>query len=254
MRFISWNVNGVRAVVKKGFADALGVLAPDVLCLQETRAQHDQVKAALDGIDGYHLCADSAQKKGYAGTAVLSRIQPLEVRKGMGIDRHDREGRVLAIEFENFFLINVYTPNSGTELKRLDYRREWDADFLEYTKKLEKEKPLIICGDMNVAHRPIDLARPEANYNKTAGYTQVEIDGMDNLLEAGFVDTFRRLHPDTVKYSWWSFRGNARKNNVGWRIDYFLTSPAIVDRIVEADIFNDVTGSDHCPTGLELTP
>jgi exodeoxyribonuclease-3 len=171
----------------------------------------------------------------------------------MGVAVHDQEGRVIALEFERFMLVTVYTPNSGSELKRLEYRRQWDADFLIYLKELARKKPLVACGDFNVAHRPIDLARPEPNYNKTAGYTQAEIDGMDNIAAAGFIDTFRMLHPDEVKYSWWSFRGGARRKNVGWRIDYFLISPEIRNQVKRADILTDVMGSDHCPVLLDLT-
>lgn len=252
MRFASWNVNGIRAAVKKDFAAAFSTLKADVMCLQETKAQDDQVVEALAGIDGYHLFPNSALKKGYSGTAVLTKAKPLAVRCDMGIEAHDREGRVLALEFERFFLVNVYTPNSGSELKRLAYRRQWDADFLSYLKHLEQQKPLVVCGDFNVAHQAIDLARPQANYNKSAGYMQAEIDGMDNLLAAGFIDTFRHLKPDEIKYSWWSFRAGARKRNVGWRIDYFLVSPAMADRIQQADILNEIMGSDHCPILLAL--
>jgi exodeoxyribonuclease-3 len=253
MRIVSWNVNGIRAVMKKNFEGALETLQTDVLCLQETRAQEDQVAEALAPVDGFHVYSNSALKKGYAGTAVLTRISPLKVSRDMGVAMHDQEGRVMTLEFERFILVTVYTPNSGSELKRLEYRRQWDADFLNYLKDLAHKKPLIACGDFNVAHRPIDLARPDANYNKTAGYTQIEIDGMDKMTAAGFSDTFRMLHPDEVKYSWWSFRGGARKKNVGWRIDYFLVSPGIKDQVDRADILTDVTGSDHCPVLLDLT-
>jgi exodeoxyribonuclease-3 len=191
-------------------------------------------------------------KKGYSGTAVFTRLKPLKVRYDLGIEEHDQEGRVITLEFARFFLVNVYTPNSGGELKHLAYRQRWDADFLAYLKTLEKEKPIVVCGDFNVAHKEIDLARPKANYNKSAGYMQAEIDGMDNIIAADFIDTFRYLKPDDIKYSWWSFRAGARKRNVGWRIDYFLVSPAMADRIQDADILNDVMGSDHCPILLEL--
>lgn len=252
MRFVSWNVNGIRAVMKKDFPVSLKALKADMLCIQETRAQEDQVAEALAGIDGYDIFLNSALKKGYSGTAVLTRHRPVSVRDGMGIEEHDREGRVMTLEFERYFLVNVYTPNSGSELKRLEYRRRWDADFQNYLKQLETEKPLVVCGDFNVAHRAIDLARPEANYNKTAGYMQVEIDGMDNLIAAGFVDTFRYLKPDEIKYSWWSFRAGARRRNVGWRIDYFLVSPALIVGVRHADILNEIMGSDHCPVLLDL--
>jgi len=252
MRLISWNVNGIRAAVKKGFGATLASLEPDVMCVQETKAQDDQVKEALSFVEGYHLYANSAVKKGYAGTAVLTKKEPVAVQLDMGIDVHDQEGRVIAVDYGDYYLITVYTPNSGSELKRLSYRSEWDAAFLKYLKKLEKKKPVIACGDFNVAHKPIDLARPEPNYNKTAGYTQVEIDGMDNLHGADFVDTWRYQHPEDVKYSWWSYRAQARKKNVGWRIDYFLVSSILKDRIGHTDILNQIEGSDHCPVLLEL--
>ncbi len=252
MKLISWNVNGIRAIARKGFAGKVKELDADILCLQETKAQDDQVREALKDVEGYHIYSNSAEKKGYSGTAILSRTEPLEVVKDMGVARHDNEGRVIAAEYEAFYLVNVYVPNSGQGLKRLDYRHEWDDDFLAYLKNLEKKKPVIVCGDLNVAHEPIDIARPKANYNKTAGYTQVEIDGFDRLVEAGFVDTFRALHPDTVKYSWWSFRGGARAKNIGWRIDYFLVSKPLLPKIKDAFILNDVEGSDHCPVGVVL--
>ena len=252
MRLVSWNVNGIRAVMKKNFPESLKSMETDVLCLQETRAQDDQVLSALEDIDGYRIYSNSAVKKGYAGTAILSKVEPMSIRFDLGIEDHDREGRVIALEFERFFLVTVYTPNSGSELKRLEYRQRWDADFLGYLKKLEKEKPLIVCGDFNVAHKDIDLARPKANYNKSAGYMQAEIDGMDNIVAANFIDTFRHQHPDEVKYSWWSFRAGARKRNVGWRLDYFLVSPGLMDNIEQADILTEIMGSDHCPVLLDL--
>jgi exodeoxyribonuclease-3 len=238
--------------MKKDFPAALQSLKTDVLCLQETRAQDDQVLEALANIDGYHIYPNSAQKKGYAGTAILTKKKPMAVHTDLGIEAHDQEGRVTALEFERFFLITVYTPNSGSELKRLAYRQIWDADFLSYLKATQQKKPVIACGDFNVAHKPMDLARPDANYNKTAGYMQEEIDGMDHIIAADFVDTFRYLHPDEVKYSWWSFRGGARKRNVGWRIDYIIVSPVLKDKILKADILTEVMGSDHCPVLLDL--
>ncbi len=252
MRLISWNVNGIRAAVKKDFEASMASMKPDALCVQETKAQDDQVREALASIDGYHLYSNSAVKKGYAGTAILTKREPKEVQLDMGIEVHDQEGRVIALDFEDHYLVTVYTPNSGSELKRLSYRQAWDAAFLKYLKKLEKKKPVIACGDLNVAHKPIDLARPEPNYNKTAGYTQVEIDGMDNLIGAGFVDTYRYQHPKAVTYSWWSYRAAARKRNIGWRIDYFLVSNSLVKRIRNTDILNHIEGSDHCPVLLEL--
>lgn len=252
MRIISWNVNGVRAIMKKDFMDSLNLMNPDILCLQETKAQDDQVSQALAPIDGYHIYSNSAEKKGYSGTAILTKNKPLSVAFDIGIEEHDSEGRVMTLEFEDFFLINVYTPNSGSDLKRLDYRQGWDETFLAYIKGLEKKKPVIVCGDLNVAHKDIDLARPKPNYNKSAGYMQEEIDGMDNLSAAGFVDTFRQLNCDEVKYTWWSYRAGARSKNIGWRIDYILTSANIIASIKSADILNDILGSDHCPVLLEL--
>jgi exodeoxyribonuclease-3 len=252
MRLVSWNVNGIRAAMKKDFPNSLKAMKTDVLCLQETKAQDDQVLEALEGIDGYHIYTNSAVKKGYSGTAILTRKEPLDVRFDMGIDEHDQEGRVIAAEFDDYFLVTVYTPNSGSELKRLAYRQTWDTDFLKYMKKLEKQKPVIVCGDLNVAHKDIDLARPKPNYNKSAGYMQEEIDGMDNIVGADFIDTFRHHKPEEVKYSWWSYRAGARVKNVGWRIDYFVVSPALVNSIKDVDILNDVMGSDHCPVLLDL--
>lgn len=253
MQLISWNVNGIRAAVKKDFLTTLAQLQPDVLCLQETKAQDEQVVAALGEEHGYQVAPHSAVRPGYSGTAVLSRQPPLSIDYGLDIEHHDQEGRVITAEFEDFFLVTVYTPNSGSELKRLEYREQWDRDFLKHVKVLERKKPVIICGDLNVCHQPIDIARPDANYNKSAGYTQIEIDGISNLLEAGFIDSFRHLYPDTVKYSWWSMRGGARARNVGWRLDYFLVSEKLADRIRDAKILNDVYGSDHCPVVLELS-
>ena len=252
MRLVSWNVNGIRAAMKKDFPASMEAMKTDVLCLQETKAQDDQVLEALDGIDGYHIYTNSAVKKGYSGTAILSRQEPLALRYDMGIEQHDQEGRVIAAEYDDFILVTVYTPNSGSELKRLAYRQQWDADFLRYIQDLEKQKPVIVCGDLNVAHKEIDLARPKANYNKSAGYMQEEIDGMDNIVAADFIDTFRKLKPEEIKYSWWSYRAGARAKNVGWRIDYFLTSASLADRVKDVDILNDVTGSDHCPVLLDL--
>ena len=253
MRLVSWNVNGIRAALKKDFMGSLDALSTDVLCLQETKAQCDQVVEALADLEGYHLYTDSAVKKGYSGTAILTRTKPLSLRYGLGIEEHDQEGRVIAAEFDSFFLVTVYTPNSGSELKRLAYRQQWDNAFLHYLQVLEETKPVLVCGDLNVAHTDIDLARPKPNYNKSAGYMQEEIDGIDNLVAAGFADTFRHLHADTVKYSWWSYRAGARQKNVGWRIDYFLASQALLPAVTHADIHNDIHGSDHCPVSVTLT-
>ena len=252
MRLISWNVNGIRAAMKKDFAASLDAMQPDVLCIQETKAQDDQVMEALASIQGYQIFSNSAVKKGYSGTAVLTRKDPDRVHMDMGIEVHDQEGRVIALDFKTFYLVTVYTPNSGSELKRLAYRQQWDVDFLSHLKKLEEEKPVIACGDLNVAHKPVDLARPKPNYNKTAGYMQAEIDGMDNIVAADFVDAYRYMHPDKVKYSWWSYRAAARKRNIGWRIDYFLVSPRLVGAVRGADMLNDIMGSDHCPVLIDI--
>ena len=252
MRLISWNVNGIRAAIKKDFISQFNTIDADVFCLQETKAQDQQVMEALAEINHYHIYCNSADRKGYSGTAILSRNKPLSVLMDIQIQEHDKEGRVIAAEYTNYFVVTVYVPNSGSELKRLDYRQRWDADFLAYLLELEKRKPVIVCGDLNVAHKDIDLARPKQNYNKAAGYMQEEINGMDNLVSAGFIDTFRHLNPEEIKYSWWSFRAGARVRNVGWRIDYFLSSPRLLDKLVHADILTEVMGSDHCPVLLEL--
>lgn len=253
MRLVSWNVNGIRAVAKKDFFASFEALDTDVLCLQETKAQCEQVEEVLADLQGYYVFTHSAVKKGYSGTAILSRQNPLSVRYGLGIEEHDQEGRVISAEFADFFLVTVYTPNSGSELKRLPYRQTWDAAFLAHLQALEATKPVLVCGDLNVAHQEIDLARPKPNYNKSAGYMQEEIDGMDNLAAAGFVDTFRHLNPDTIKYSWWSYRAGARQKNIGWRIDYFLASQALLPKISHAEIHNEVMDSDHCPVSVELS-
>lgn len=252
MKLVSFNVNGIRAIMKKDFAQDMTNLDPDILCLQETKATEEQVKEALSDFSGYHIYANEADKKGYSGTAVLTKKKPISVSYDIDHDQHDREGRVIAVEYDEFILVNVYVPNSGSDLRRLDYRQSWDNDFLNYLKEHEKKKPVIVCGDFNVAHREIDLARPKPNYNKSAGFMQEEIDGMDAYTGNGLVDTFRLLHEDEVKYSWWSYRGGARFKNVGWRIDYFLVSKSFTDRIISAEIHNDIMGSDHCPVSIEL--
>jgi len=252
MKLISWNVNGIRSVIKKEFAASLEVMNPDVLCLQETKAQDDQVLETLQDISGYHIYANSAIKKGYSGTAILSKNAPLRVSEGIGIQKHDQEGRVLTAEFKDYYLVNTYVPNSQNGLKRLPYRQQWDHDMLAYLKRLEAKKPVVWSGDLNVAHKPIDLKNDKANYNKTAGYTQQEIDGMDNYHKSGFVDSFRHFYPEVEKYSWWSYRMNARERKVGWRIDYFLISELLIPKIENAFILNEIYGSDHCPVGVEL--
>ena len=253
MKIISWNVNGIRAVAKKNFFKDLEKMSPKILCLQETKAQDEQVAEVLAHIDHYEVFSNSAEKKGYSGTAILSKNKPLSVRRDMGIAKHDSEGRILCLEYETFFLVNVYVPNSGNDLRRLEYRQSWDLDFFTYLKNLEKEKPVLACGDFNVAHRDIDLARPKPNYNKSAGYMQEEIDGMDRFTQGGFVDTFRHFFPEkSDAYSWWSYRAGAREKNVGWRIDYFLASQALLPSLNNAFISNEVLGSDHCPIGIVM--
>ena len=249
---MSWNVNGVRAVMKKDFLKSFAELDCDVLCLQETKAQDEQVLETLSDLDAYHMFTNSAVRKGYSGTCVISKLAPISVTCDLGIEEHDQEGRVICVEFEDFYLVTVYTPNSGNDLRRLDYRQTWDMAFLAYLKDLENRKKVIVCGDLNAAHRDIDLARPKPNYNKSAGYTQKEIDGLDNLSAAGFVDTFRHLHPDTQKFSWWSYRAGARERNVGWRIDYFWISETLVGKLKTAEIHNNIYGSDHCPVSITL--
>ena len=252
MNIISFNVNGIRAVVGKSFIADMQALNPDIICLQETKATPEQVQDAVASLNGYHVFASSAERKGYSGTAILSKTNPLNVTYGIGIAEHDTEGRVICAEYPDFFLVTVYVPNSGSELLRLSYRQTWDAAFLAYLKNLELQKPVLVCGDFNVAHQAIDLARPKENYNKAAGYMQEEIDGMNAYVNAGLIDTFRVLNPDAVKYSWWSYRAGARQKNVGWRIDYFLASAALKPAIKEAYILNDIFGSDHCPVGVAL--
>lgn len=255
MKLISWNVNGLRAVIKKEFESQLKLMDADVISIQETKAQDDQVKEALANIKDYHLFCTSAVRKGYSGTAILCKQKPLSVNYGIGIEEHDQEGRVITAEFSDFYLINVYVPNSGVELARLDYRGTWDNDFFNYLKRLETMKPVIACGDFNVAHESIDIARSKDNYNKTAGYTQKEIDGMDNLINGGFIDTFRHFYPDKKEaYTWWSYRFNAKAKNLGWRIDYFLISTSLLPRLKEAFILDMIEGSDHCPVGIVLSP
>ncbi len=251
MKLVSFNVNGIRASVTKGLHATLQHLAADIICFQETKATPEQVAEALKGADGYHVNAYGAVKAGYSGTAIASREKPAKVAFGIGMKGHDDEGRVVTCTFKDVVVVNVYTPNSGEGMKRLAYRAEWDAAFMAYVTKLARgPQPVIITGDLNVAHQPIDIARPKENYNKTSGYTQQEIDGMAALLGAGFVDTFRHFHPGTVKYSWWSQRFGARAKNVGWRIDYVLVSQGFEKKVKDAFILNEVMGSDHCPVGI----
>lgn len=252
MKILSFNVNGIRAVVGKSFISDMQAQAPDVICLQETKATPEQVAAAVEPLTGYQVYANSAERKGYSGTAILTKIAPLSVTYDIGMPDHDAEGRVICAEFDHFYLVTVYVPNSGSELLRLGYRQTWDAAFLSYLQNLERQKPVVVCGDFNVAHQANDLARPKENYNKAAGYMQEEIDGMNAFAAAGLLDTFRTMHPDQVKYSWWSYRAGAREKNVGWRIDYFLVSKVFLPQVKEAFILNDVFGSDHCPVGVVL--
>jgi exodeoxyribonuclease-3 len=252
MKIISFNVNGIRAIVGKSFVQDMEEVAADIICLQETKATPEQVNEAIALLTNYHIYANSAERKGYSGTAIFSKTKPLSVTYDMGLEEHDQEGRITCAEYDKFFLVCVYVPNSGSELARLSYREKWDADFLIYLKKLEKQKPVVVCGDFNVAHQAIDLSRPKENYNKAAGYMQAEIDGMSNFLKNGFIDTFRWKNPELLKYSWWSYRAGARPKNIGWRIDYFLCSDSFKENISEATIYNDVFGSDHCPVGIEL--
>lgn len=250
MNIVSWNVNGIRAIIKKDFSDKLTTMDPDVLCLQETKAQDDQVAEALKDIEGYFVYSNSATRKGYSGVAILTKAKPLSIRHGIGIPEHDDEGRVLTAEYPTCFVMSVYVPNSGNGLARLDYRSEWDTALRNFVKELEKQKPVVVCGDLNVAHQRIDIARPDANYNKTAGYTQREIDGMTMFLDSGLKDTFRTMYPDEVKYSWWSYRGGAREKNIGWRLDYVLVSNALMEQVKSTFILNEIDGSDHCPVGI----
>lgn len=249
MKFISWNVNGLRAIMGKGFADIFKALDADFFCLQETKLQAGQIDLHFDGYKSYF---NYAQRKGYSGTATFTRHTPVADRRGMGVDCHDTEGRIVTLDMGDFYLVNVYTPNSQNELARIDYRMEWEDAFAEYVTGLDKDKPVVICGDMNVAHEEIDLANPKTNHNN-AGFTDRERNAFSRLLARGFVDTYRHLHPDTAKaYSWWSYRANARARNVGWRIDYFLVSRRIADKLISAEILPDITGSDHCPVLMEI--
>jgi len=249
MRMISWNVNGIRANLNKGFLDYFKELDADIFCLQETKMQIGQIELELEG---YHQYWNAAEKKGYSGTAIFSKTKPLSDSYGIGIEEHDKEGRVITLEYEDFFLVNVYTPNSKTGLERLDYRMIWEDDFREYLKSLEKTKPVIVCGDLNVAHKEIDLKNPETN-RKSAGFTDEERAKMTELLESGFIDTFRYFYPDREgAYTWWSYITKARERNAGWRIDYFLASEGLRDRLINAAIHDQIMGSDHCPVELEL--
>ena len=247
MKLVSWNVNGIRACVQKGFLEFFNKVNADIFCIQESKLQEGQINLELDG---YYQYWNYAEKKGYSGTAIFSKKEPITVSYGIGIEEHDKEGRVITLEFEDFYVITVYTPNSQNELARLDYRMKWEEDFIDYLKKIEKNKPVIVCGDLNVAHKEIDLKNPKTN-RKNAGFTDDEREKFTELLNSGFIDTFRYFYPDTTGiYSWWSYRFNARKNNAGWRIDYFIVSELLKDRLVSANIHTEVLGSDHCPVEL----
>ena len=249
MKLISWNVNGIRAVLTKGFEDFFKDVNADIFCVQETKCQEGQVNLEFEG---YQSFWNSAEKKGYSGTAIFSKIKPLSVKLGIGIEEHDKEGRVITLEFKDFYMVNIYTPNSKRELERLDYRQIWEDEIRKYLLKLNRTKPVIMCGDLNVAHKEIDLKNPKTNTHN-AGFTIEERNKMTELLDAGFIDTFRYLYPDkTDCYTWWSYMRKAREKNVGWRIDYFIVSDSIKNKIKEANIYKDIMGSDHCPIGLEI--
>ncbi len=246
MKILSWNVNGIRSTIKKNFKEFIKEHKPDILLLQEVKAEADQVSISLPKYKKYW---NSAEKKGYSGTAVLTRVEPQKVTRG--IEKHDKEGRVQTLEFEDFYLVNVYAPNAKRELRRLDYKIEWDNDFLEYLKELEKTKPVIFGGDMNVSHKEIDIANPDSN-RRNAGFTDQERTAFTQILNAGFVDTWRKLHPEEVKYTFWSYMHNARKKNIGWRLDYFCVSEDLMKKVKDAFILTQVMGSDHCPVGIEI--
>ena len=252
MRIISWNVNSIRAILKKEFMESVKNLNPDILCLQETKATNTDTLNALLPLNDYVTYCNSAEKKGYSGTAVLSKNKHLKIMDSINEVDEDNEGRIICAEFPDFYLINVYVPNAGQTLERLDYKKSWNSRFLAYLKKLDSLKPLIVCGDFNVAHRPVDLKNDKANYNKTAGYTQIEIDGMDAMINAKFVDSFRYFHPNEVAYTFWNYRFKARERNAGWRIDYFLISERLINKVKSANIHPTFYGSDHCPISLEI--
>lgn len=248
IKLVSWNVNGLRAVVGKGFADIFRNFDADFVCLQETKLQQGQIDLAFDG---YHDYWNYAEKKGYSGTVIFTRHEPLSISYGIGIDEHDHEGRVITLDMGNFFIVNVYTPNAQDGLKRLDYRIQWENDFRSYLLSLDKQKPVIVCGDMNVAHEEIDLRNPKTNHSNP-GFTDEEREQFSRLLNSGFADTFRQLHPNEQVFSWWSYRFQARVKNIGWRIDYFVVSQRLMPQVTVADIYTEILGSDHCPVALTL--
>ena len=253
MKSVSWNVNGLRAVINKGFEEFFKKADADIFCIQETKMQEDQIDDKIREIfKGYNTYWNSAEKKGYSGTAIITKNIPLNIKFGIGIEEHDKEGRVITLEFDKFYMVNCYTPNSKRELERLDYRMVWEDAFRNYLLELNKKKPVIVCGDLNVAHKEIDLKNPKTN-RKNAGFTDEEREKMTELLNAGFTDTFRYLYPDkTDTYTWWSYMFKAREKNAGWRIDYFIVSNSIKDKIKESYIYSEVMGSDHCPVGLDI--
>lgn len=248
MKLVSWNVNGLRAVIGKGFYESMAGLNADVICLQEIKMQKGQCNVDLPGYELIFYCAD---RKGYSGTAVFSRLPVVSHTEGIGIDLHDHEGRVITCDMGEYYLVCCYTPNAQDGLKRLEYRMQWEDDFREYLKKLDADKPVVLCGDLNVAHEEIDIKNPKAN-RKNAGFSDEERGKMTELLGSGFTDTFRKIHPEEVKYSWWSYRFNARERNAGWRIDYFIVSDRFASRVVSSEIHNDIFGSDHCPVSIEI--
>ena len=249
MKLVSWNVNGLRACIKKGFLDYFNKANADIFCIQETKLQEGQIDLSLEG---YHQYWNYAVKKGYSGTAVFTKDKPLSVKYDLGIEEHDQEGRVITLEYDDFYLVNVYTPNSQRELARLDYRMKWQDDFKAFLKELDSKKPVILCGDLNVAHKEIDIKNPESN-RRNAGFTDEERQKMTELLEAGFIDTFRYFYPDKEDaYTWWSYMRKSRERNIGWRIDYFIVSDRLKDRLIDAQIHSEVMGSDHCPVMLEI--
>lgn len=249
MKLVSWNVNGLRAIYKKGFEESFKELDADIFCIQETKMQEGQIELDLQG---YYQYYNYAERKGYSGTAIFTKKEPLKVSYGIGIEEHDKEGRVITLEFDKFYMVNCYTPNSGRELARLEYRMTWEDEFKKYLIKLDKQKPVIICGDLNVAHTEIDLKNPKSN-RKNAGFTDEERSKIEELLNSGFTDSFRKMYPDKEgAYTWWSYMFNARANNAGWRIDYFLVSDRISKNIKDAYVYSEIMGSDHCPVGLEI--
>lgn len=248
MKLISWNVNGIRACLNKGFSDFFKEVNADIFCLQETKCQPEQINLEFEGYTSYW---NSAERKGYSGTAIFTKKQPVNVTYGIGIEEHDKEGRIITLEFENFYLVTNYTPNAKRELERLDYRMVWEDEIRKYLLELNKKKPVIMCGDLNVAHEEIDLKNPKTNKGN-AGFTNEEREKMTELLNAGFIDSYRYLYPEKIEYSWWSYMGHAREKNVGWRIDYFIVSNDFRENIKDATIYTEILGSDHCPIGLEI--